>query len=272
MQCEECKTKLLSTDYAVIDNKHYCFNCLPTKLSSIRPTESSSQQKIPTKQCQVCFDDKPKQNFARNYSSRCLHTERSICDNCVYQHVKQAFGKMCTDDIRCPELNCEVTFRYQPVQKILSNNKDRKLQEKYDQFVLHRQLERMREFIWCAHGCGMGQLNEGGNRNNIVTCVKCYKKTCFVHKTEWHAGQTCADFDAVKNPQVHASQCWIAQNCKKCPKCSSRIEKADGCDHMTCAVCRYEFCWSCLANYNAIRREGNHRHESSCKHYAAYPS
>ena len=79
-------------------------------------------------------------------------------------------------------------------------------------------------------------------------------------------------YDMIINPKLHATQSWIAQNCKKCPKCSSQIEKLDGCDHMTCTQCRHEFCWSCLANYNSIRRDGNHRHESGCKHYAPYHS
>jgi E3 ubiquitin-protein ligase RNF14 len=39
---------------------------------------------------------------------------------------------------------------------------------------------------------------------------------------------------------------------------------------MACTNCRYEFCWSCLADYNNIRKDGNHRHVSSCKHYAPY--
>jgi hypothetical protein len=98
---------------------------------------------------------------------------------------------MCTDDAHCPELNCNIRFKYKTVQKILSNNKDRKLLEKYERFILQRQLEKMSEFIWCAHGCGMGQLNEGQDRNNIVQCVKCHKKTCFTHKTKWHEGMTC---------------------------------------------------------------------------------
>ena len=47
---------------------------------------------------------------------------------------------------------------------------------------------------------------------------------------------------------------WIIAHTKACPKCDSRIEKNNGCSHMTCAgrpkkggqACAHEFCWQCL--------------------------
>jgi hypothetical protein len=33
---------------------------------------------------------------------------------------------------------------------------------------------------------------------------------------------------------------------KFCPVCRLKIEKNEGCNHMTCIVCSYEFCWNCL--------------------------
>ena len=63
---------------------------------------------------------------------------------------------------------------------------------------------------------------------------------------------------------------WIAADSKQCPKCPWQIKKNDGCDHMKCIKCKHEFCWLCLADYEPIRQNGNHRHGETCKYYAAY--
>jgi ariadne-1 len=44
---------------------------------------------------------------------------------------------------------------------------------------------------------------------------------------------------------------WVAENCKKCPKCGWSIEKNEGCNHMTCRLCHHEYCWLCSQNYNS---------------------
>ena len=43
-----------------------------------------------------------------------------------------------------------------------------------------------------------------------------------------------------------ADAMWISANTKRCPKCSTPIEKNEGCNHMTCRKCRHEFCWICM--------------------------
>jgi len=34
-----------------------------------------------------------------------------------------------------------------------------------------------------------------------------------------------------------------------CPECKSRVEKMEGCNHMTCPICTYEWCWLCKREY-----------------------
>ena len=42
---------------------------------------------------------------------------------------------------------------------------------------------------------------------------------------------------------------WIKANTKPCPKCQSFIEKNQGCNHMKCRNCGFDFCWLCLTEW-----------------------
>ncbi|UJR14349.1 hypothetical protein I4U23_001345 [Adineta vaga] len=234
-------------------------------------TLSAESAACKTKACQVCFDEKPAASFTQRISRQCKHRERNICNTCIYEHIAQAFQKMCSDDVRCPELNCRIILDYEAIKKILQDARNIDLLQRYERFYLEHQLEQMPEFIWCTHACGSGQLAEQGDQNNIIRCVKCRKKSCFIHRVHWHEGLTCAKYDEQIDSGRRATDQWLAQHTKNCPKCRYGIEKTTGCDHMTCTQCHFEFCWACLAAYADIRSDGNHRHYQHCKHFRAYP-
>ena len=52
-----------------------------------------------------------------------------------------------------------------------------------------------------------------------------------------------------QNVDIGYSKWALNKDVQKCPKCRMGIEKADGCNHMTCSSCRYEFCWICKGPY-----------------------
>ena len=41
-----------------------------------------------------------------------------------------------------------------------------------------------------------------------------------------------------KNANESETANWILANTKRCPKCNTRIEKNQGCNHMTCRECK----------------------------------
>lgn len=68
--------------------------------------------------------------------------------------------------------------------------------------------------------------------NNHEFCYKC--------KSKWEYNHDCEkDVDFIKYFNEN-------ENIKKCPRCKNYIEKNRGCNHMTCIICKYEFCWLCM--------------------------
>eukprot|EP00731_Ephydatia_muelleri_P020036 Em0012g861a len=51
-------------------------------------------------------------------------------------------------------------------------------------------------------------------------------------------------------PSVITDLEWLTKCTKSCPQCRIRIEKNEGCNHMTCIKCRHEFCWICLTPWS----------------------
>lgn len=93
----------------------------------------------------------------------------------------------------------------------------------------------------CTHaGCDSGQIHETGHDQPIMKCTSCHKLTCFTHTQAWHTGMTCTDFDS-SSARLAADQevetlKIIDSTTKKCPGCEVRIQKNNGCDHMTCMI------------------------------------
>lgn len=87
-------------------------------------------------------------------------------------------------------------------------------------------------------------------RNIRCDCGNCF---CFACKDIAHRPMKCERFKkwmlAVGGKDDSLNEGWIKKNTKKCPKCTVSIEKNQGCMHMTCRNCKFEFCWLCSGDW-----------------------
>ena len=75
-------------------------------------------------------------------------------------------------------------------------------------------------------------------------CLQCHEKS--------HVGFTCSEAKSIEKELSRGtlfgealSHSWIESHTSPCPKCSFRITKNGGCNHMRCGKCSYYFCWIC---------------------------
>jgi len=218
--------------------------------------------------CVVCGDSKEPLEFpAKAPTSSCFHPPKT-CSECLQSWMASEFDSKGCDGIKCPE--CSEVLDYGDVQRAASVQTF----EAYDKMSTRNALSNLPEFAWClAVGCNSGQLNI--QNNNYMDCASCGYRQCLVHKVPWHSDETCDQYDyRISGHQARdeeaKTEAMIDSVSKKCPgaNCGWRIQKTDGCDHMTCRKCRHQFCWECLAAHVDIKRLGNTAHQSWCKFHS----
>lgn len=86
---------------------------------------------------------------------------------------------------------------------------------------------------------------------------RCDKFFCNLCKEDAHKPLSCEKLEkwreTLGGADTDDNKAWIKLNSKSCPGCKTNIEKNQGCNHMTCKQCKYEFCWLCLGEYRTHR-------------------
>jgi hypothetical protein len=68
-----------------------------------------------------------------------------------------------------------------------------------------------------------------GNKTKCPTCKKNFCKKCGL---SWHSKKSCSEAE----DDIYGE--WAkGKMVSKCPKCKARIERIDGCEHMSCTLC-----------------------------------
>lgn len=222
--------------------------------------------------CVCCSDTKHPLDFpARPATTQCNHPSRT-CSDCMHEWLASEFSSKGCEDIHCAE--CPSSLSYDDMKRLASEATF----IAYEKLLTRTALSALPEFAWClSPTCNSGQLNisDSDTTENYMDCVSCGYKQCLHHRVEWHKGETCTQYDYRTSGQKArddeaATAAMLDTVSKACPgaKCGWRIQKIDGCDHMTCKKCKHEFCWECLASHKEIKKVGNTAHESWCKFHS----
>ncbi|KAK4130247.1 hypothetical protein BT67DRAFT_391613 [Trichocladium antarcticum] len=190
-------------------------------------------------ECVVCTEMREPPRFPQTpLTSHCEHAPRT-CLDCVSKTLRAQINAVPTVEPSCPE--CIGVLSYEAVQ----NYADRETRQRHDELCVHRVLQLDEDFVWCAAGCGSGQIHDGGLDQPIVKCGSCGGQTCFLHRVLWHTGMTCDEWSSLteatsatsrastetflqRAQELRASKETIDRTTKPCPGCGWDIEKNGG--------------------------------------------
>jgi len=178
------------------------------------------------------------------FSLSCKH---SMCRGCWkdFLHVAIGDGPSCLYKT-CPQSKCKIVIDENLVTSIV----DKKHNEKYSKFLARSFVDDNPNIKWCPQpDCGKAVLCTDST-TSFVKC-KCSYKFCFKCNAEAHTPCSCKELKKWKKKEQDESETanWFTANTKDCPKCGRSIEKNGGCNHMSCSLCKYDFCWICMDDW-----------------------
>jgi len=113
--------------------------------------------------------------------------------------------------------------------------------DRYTQFKRMKADRSLRACPACEALC-KPELDENGNVIAAMVCESCQATFCYYHS--WaHKGEDCTAYAARMKEEVEDIR--QALDTKNCPRCEFQTEKTGGCNHMTCAQCKADWCWIC---------------------------
>jgi ariadne-1 len=218
----------------------------------------------PSKTCEICYENVDANN---TLAMPCGH---AFCIDCWHDFCVNAVreGPVCVKTT-CPEASCNEVVTEDEMTRALEARSSSGAAgagtittpspelEKFLNFQLRSFVESNKLTRWCpGRGCERIAFAVSASameaEGNVAHCDACFTNFCLLCASEPHSPAWCKDLakwnEKCRNESETAN--WILANTKSCPKCVSRIEKNQGCNHMTCQRCKFEFCWICMGDWH----------------------
>lgn len=165
--------------------------------------------------------------------------EHVFCRDCVVQYLTVKIVESQVLDLKCPGDGCTHLISEDQVKAFVPE-----LYTKYLRFKRRAELSKDPSVRWCSHLDCDGVM-KGSEQRPHMACPSCKREQCFNCGSQWHADKTCEQYIDETYEQ------WVrGREVQLCPQCKRRIEKIEGCNHMTCSVCQHQWCWLCRGTYS----------------------
>ena len=197
-------------------------------------SENSSDIINSNNNCQICEEKLTNEELDNNFVG-CFHI---FCNECYYNYLKEKINNNQVEKIKCPDYNCCFFLYNNFIESKLIN--DIPLLKKYKKLLKRKQLMIDPNIQLCPFpDCESYAKKEENNK--FVCCIENKHKFCFNCLKEWHYNEEC-NIDVEKSFENWRDSTKV----KRCPRCKYFIEKNEGCNHITCFNCNYNWCWLCL--------------------------
>lgn len=210
-------------------------------------------------ECPICFEEVTAEE---NASLTCNHV---VCKSCAKDYMTSLINdaRVDSETFTCPGEDCACEYNPYHVLELCGES----ALEKYIRFKVDKKFEISPYAVYCANKkCGKLLVSNPDTRKVVCTNNDCQKKTCSYCKKRYHIGPCRLRF-RVKSSNDYKFKMYVLRvGAKHCPRCKAVIEKTQGCNHMTCGKCRFEFCWLCKQKYTS----GHFSGPFSCSSYRNY--
>ena len=228
-KCYICGFPLLNHINADMNNEEINENNI-TKGNDIKLNSSKNKNNI----CEICGEN----------NSQMIKNEQcndSFCYNCWINYLNQKINTNIIDKIPCMNYTCGKILSKKFIESLLKNSPS--LLSKYEKFLERIQILNDPHKKFCPYP-NCDSYAEERKETKFVKCKKNNHKFCYKCLKD-HDEKISCDEELYKDFKIWKKNKIV----KQCPNCKIWVQKIDGCNHVTCTMCRYSFCFVCLKNW-----------------------